>query len=52
MLGFDVWFCLFVAVCSAVTAVHVCAYALHVYYAYAAHICYVCGANLQKGLGQ
>ena len=28
MLGFDVWFCLFVAVCSAVTAVQVCVYAL------------------------
>ena len=27
MLGFDVWFCLFVAVCSAVTAVWVCVYA-------------------------
>ena len=24
VLGFDVWFCLFVAVCSAVAAVHVC----------------------------
>ena len=30
MLGFDFWFCLFVAVCSAVSAVHVCAYALYV----------------------
>ena len=30
MLGFDVWFCLFVTVCSTVTAVHVCVYALHV----------------------
>ena len=28
MLGFDVWFCLFVAACSAVTAVGLCAYAL------------------------
>ena len=28
LLGFDVWFCLFVAVCSAVAAVCVCVYAL------------------------
>ena len=30
MLGFDVWFCLFITVCSAVAAVRVCVYALHV----------------------
>ena len=30
MLGFDVWFCLFVAVCGAVAAVCVYTYALHV----------------------
>ena len=30
MLGFDVWFCLFVAVCSTVAAVCVYVYALHV----------------------
>ena len=34
MLGFDVWFCLFVAVCSAVVAVYVCVYTLHVLCAY------------------
>ena len=40
LLGFDVWFCLFVAVCSAVTAVHVCVYALHVLCAcYASAMC-------------
>ena len=26
MLGFDVWFCLFVAICSAVAAICVCVY--------------------------
>ena len=30
MLVFNVWFYLFVAVCSAVTAVCVCVYALHI----------------------
>ena len=34
MLGFDVCFCLFVAVCSVVIAVRVCAYALHALCAY------------------
>ena len=51
MLGFDVWFCLLllyaalslqfvcVCVCSACTVHMLC-------------ICYVCGANPQKGIGQ
>ena len=50
MLGFDVWFCLFVAVCSTVAAVCVCvcfACTVHML-----HVCHVCGANPQKGLGQ
>ena len=50
MLGFDVWFCLFVAVCSAIAAVQVC-----VCFAYTVCmlcVCYVCGANPQKGIGE
>ena len=49
MLGFDVCFCLFVAVCSAVAAVSWCVRMLCLYSAHAGHVCHVCGANPQKG---
>ena len=38
MLGFDVWFCLFVAVYSTITVVHVYVYALYVLCAYCTYL--------------
>ena len=50
MLGFDVWFYLFVSVCSAIAAVCLCVcFACTVCMLC---ICHVCGANPQKGIGQ
>ena len=51
LLGFDVWFCLFVAVCSTVAAVRVCVYALHVLCACYLSAMYV-GQIHKKGKGQ
>ena len=45
MLGFDVWFCLFVAVCSAVTAVCMCVYMLCMYCAHAMYLPCVWGKS-------
>ena len=43
MLGFDVWFCLFVVVCSAFAAVHVCV--LCIYCAHAMNLPCVWGKS-------
>ena len=45
VLGFNVWFCLFVAVCSAVAVACMCVYSLHVLYICCTCLPYVWGKS-------